>query len=103
MTKEEYFATAQKIKKSYQDAINKLGVEYVESNNPYKIGDIISDNVDTIKIQRIEIMLPLFRAPTDVPECRYYGVQLKKNGSPKKRQDPTISIFQTSIKNHKVK
>ena len=99
MTKEEYLEKIKDIRKRCQDEINALGVEYAKSNNPYKIGDVISDGVETIKIGRVQPVLASYiHVSAGFPVCRYYGVQLKKDGTPKKRQDPTSSIYQSNIK-----
>lgn len=98
MTKEEYIKRIYEIKCKCQDEINALGVEYAKSNNPHKVGDIIHDHIGSIKIERVQIVLSAnVSISFNESYCRYYGIQLKKDGSPMKRQDPTRSIYQKNI------
>lgn len=99
MTKREYINRIDEIKRKCQDEINALGVEYAQSNNPHKVGDIIHDHMGSMKIERVQIVLGAnVSISFNESYCRYYGIQLKKDGSPMKRQDPTRSICQMNIK-----
>lgn len=98
MTKEEYIARLGQIKQKCQEEVNKLGLEYAKSNNPYQVGDTIKDHMGAMVIERVQPVLSAFvQISYNVPVCRYYGVQLKKDGKPMKRQDPTRSIYQSNI------
>lgn len=98
MTKEEYIARLEEIKKKCQKEVNELGVEYAKSNNPHKVGDTIKDHMGAMVIERVQTVLSAFvQISFNIPVCRYYGVQLKKDGTPMKRQDPTRSIYQSNI------
>lgn len=78
----------------FKEAKNNLYIKYALANNPYKIGDIISDHNTTIRIShKPKIRVDIY----GIPSCVYKGVQLNKDGSPSKRQKETI-IFQTNIK-----
>lgn len=98
MTKEEYIARLEEIKKKCQKEVNKLGVDYAKSNNPHQVGDTIKDHMGAMVIERVQIVLSAsVQISFNIPVCCYYGVQLKKDGTPIKRQDPTRSIYQSNI------
>lgn len=91
MTKQEL--KEQLITLYYQYELGKKVVfkNYALSNNPYYIGDIVTDHVASIKIESIGIHVSNGEA-----ECRYEGIQLNKDGKPSKRQDHNI-IYQQNI------
>lgn len=102
MTKEEYIARLEEIKKKCQKEVNELGVEYAKSNNPYQVGDTIKDHMGAMVIERVQTVLSAFvQISYNIPTCRYYGVQLKKDGTPKKRQDPARCISSINIREPK--
>ena len=71
---------------------NKLAREFAEANNPFKEGDIITDGVDTLEIKSFKVSLGWGNT---LPEIVCYGVELKKDGTPKIRQS-RICIYQSS-------
>ena len=98
MTEEEYEAKRTFIQKEYNNKLKALNKECASSNNPYKIGDVITDHYHTIRIERIG--LSSHKAHNDMPQCVYRGVELKKDGTPKKRQVDTV-MFQCNVKEKK--
>lgn len=69
--------------------------EFAFSNNPYKIGDIVTDHIGSIKIEKIKYS---YSANFDeLPQCVYYGIELNKNGKPSKKQNHT-AVWQCNIK-----
>lgn len=61
----------------------RLVKEYVDLHNPYKVGDIFTDHIGSIRIERIIYSYsPDSRYPT--PYFVYEGTELKKDGTPKK-------------------
>lgn len=71
-------------------------MEFAKSNNPYKVGDIVTDHIGALQIQRISVCAPQPYNP--LPCCIYRGVELKKDGTPKKHQDPMRYVYQFNIK-----
>ena len=52
-----------------------------------------------MQIERVQVVLGAYVSVSfNEPYCRYYGIQLKKDGTPLKRQDPTRAIFPQNIK-----
>lgn len=82
MTQEEYRERVKHIYEDFQRRIKELEEEYALSNNPYKVGDIIEDHIGKLKIEEIKTEKYL----GDLPFCAYYGIELKKDGTPCKRQ-----------------
>lgn len=93
MTQEKYLETIAAIDAEYEQKKKKVAEEYAFANNPYKIGDVISDHIGTIIIEKIRFSFPF---GSKYPCCVYVGTQLKKDGTPHKRQEHT-NIFQTNI------
>jgi|LakMenEpi03Aug12_release.lakeMendotaPanAssembly.Ray.scaffolds.fasta_scaffold1040893_1 hypothetical protein len=92
MTQVAYDKKLMEIKMSFEAAKEELYREFAYANNPYKIGDIVTDNTGTIKIEKIKIYLGL----GIYPQCVYFGVELTKKGEPNKRGNKR-SIYQSSI------
>lgn len=66
--------------------------EFVESNAKYKIGDIVGDNSDTIRVEAISYSS--FHGDISI---YYYGPLLTKKGEP--RKDGTKrAVFESAIK-----
>lgn len=82
MTLGEYFKSMANLEDEYKKSKAKLSREFALSNNPYKIGDMFTDHIGSIKIERIEIYFDSI----SIPECVYYGVESTKQGVPFKRQ-----------------
>ena len=68
-----------KIDADYGTAKKALYIEFAKSNEIYKTGDIISDSVKTILIDRITA-----HKSFGFPEPVYNGVELRKDLTPKK-------------------
>jgi len=93
MTQQQYDAAINSLYTEYEQKKKKVAEEYAFANNPYKIGDVISDHIGTIIIEKIRFSFPF---GSKYPCCVYVGTQLKKDGTPHKRQEYT-KIFQTNI------
>jgi len=79
MTFEEFQKMMEIVNKSYQLSIKAAIHNYCDANNPYKIGDIFTDHIGSIKIQAISYFYNEIE-----PCCIYCGIELKKDGSPRK-------------------
>lgn len=95
MTRQEYEQRKKILKQEYDHNLYVLDKEYAMANNPYKIGDIIEDHIGRIKIEKISFG---YTFPHETPGCIYYGIELKKDGTPKKQQDPDRVVYQSNIK-----
>jgi hypothetical protein len=93
MTQEVYLEKMMQIDRSYKAAKDELYKEFAYANNPYKIGDIVTDRIGTVKIEKIQIYLGLHT----FPQCVYTGVELTKKGEPNKKGNKR-SVYQSNIK-----
>ena len=75
--------------------LKALTEEFIMSNNTVKVGDIVTDHIGSIEVERI--------APYEVrfgkPVCQYYGKNLLKSGKQSKR-DPYRTVYQCNLINH---
>lgn len=58
--------------------------EFALGNNPYKKGDIIKDDIGSLIIEKVQVH---FGFGNSLPYCSYTGVELKKDGTPRLKQD----------------
>lgn len=74
--------------------ISRLWKEYAESNNPYKIGDIINDHSGYGRIESIQVNKAF---GNEYPECVYWCEELTVKYLPKKNPSKR-NIWQSNIK-----
>ena len=95
MTKEELRERRQTLYVEYENKKKALLIEYAQSNNPYKVGDIIQDHIGKARIEGIDGIYPLI----DGTACMVYKcVNLTVKGEINKRE-PKRKVYQTNIKN----
>lgn len=92
MTKQEYDERLAVLKKEYDRAKDNIAIEYAKSNNPYIVGDILSnDRGVIIRVDKIA-----YRYGIDgMPYCSYSGIALKKDLTPRKTKPFTDTIYQS--------
>lgn len=90
MTYEEYKEKLNEITLEFNNKVGKLKKEYIMTNTKYNIGDIVEDHIGKIKIEKIKIFYDGFSSELG---CVYYGVDLKKDNTPKKYQTHTAVYF----------
>lgn len=82
MTLKKYFERMKKLENEFKIKKFDLIKECVEENNSYKVGDIITDHIGSIEIEKVSCALP---SGYELPCAKYYGIELKKNLEPKKK------------------
>jgi len=92
MEREEYLRKLKELELSQAKQRKDLAIEYAKLNNPYNVGDIISDHIGTIKIESISFDWGW----NNSPQCVYNGVILKKDLTPNKLNKKT-SVYQSNI------
>jgi hypothetical protein len=95
MTKEEFEERKKEILKKANKERNDLIKQYCDANNPYKVGDIFTDHIGSIKIEKIKYSEGGFGV---MPQCFYFGTELKKDGTPKKSGDKRQAWQSNDIK-----
>lgn len=93
ITNDVYKANLAMLEAEFNAKKKTLAKEFAFANSPHKEGDIITDHNCTIKIDQIKWS---FGRWDELPYCIYYGVALKKNGTPNKRGDRE-GIYQKNI------
>lgn len=96
MNLEEYNLKVKEIEDARQEAIRKLVVECALSNNTIEIGQIVEDHIGKVKVEKIRFNHASFGK---LPSCRYWGIELKKDGTPKKRGDYR-DVYQSNLLSH---
>lgn len=98
MTPEEYKAQLQQAEEQYANERKRIHIAYAMANNPHKKGEIITDGIQTIRIEKIRTYMDGFGS---LPMCIYDGPALKKDGAEKKDRKGNIiqaSIYQVNMK-----
>jgi len=91
MRKEQYNEEMKQLEIIHDNNKRELYKKFAFANNPYKIGDMITDHVATIKIEKIQV-----HKTYDMPQCVYIGTKYNKDGKVSKKQDHN-TIFQNNI------
>jgi len=94
MNKHEYKVKLEAIKREASEAERALMTEYATSNSTVKIGDIVDDTLDRVKVDTIETYLPSVANPH--PSCVYSGVKYTRSLKPFKNGE-RIRIFQNNM------
>jgi hypothetical protein len=92
MDKQEYIEKLKAIDDDAKKAKAAISKEFAMSNNPVKLGDIISDHASTIVVDHIGLGYSC-----GMPECVYRGVALTKKLVPKKNGS-SEKIWQSNLK-----
>lgn len=95
MTYEEYEQKVEELESEFNEKKNELSREFAMANNPYKVGDILQDHFQIIRVEKIKWT---FTYDTNfIPECLYFGTQLTAKLEPKKRQDINPCMYQSNV------
>lgn len=95
MNKEEYLKSKKALEEEFEEKKKQLVREFAFSNNPVKIGDIITDYYKTI---RVEKLLCGYHFGSPMPCMFYRGTRLNKKGEPAKREADDNRVSQTNIR-----
>ena len=92
-TFDEYKKRLQVIDNERQKQVNRLNIEFANANNPYTIGDKVTDHNGTILIEKINHTAGAYN---HLPSCVYFGLELKKDGKPRKDNNKR-NLWQSNI------
>jgi len=90
MNFDEYREKLESFEVELENKKQKLAIEYALTNNPVKVGDIVTDHCHTIKVEKIQIHF------LKKPQCVYLGSELNKTGSIKKNPNNN-TLFQCNL------
>ena len=93
MTIQEYKEKQKELKAEYTKKGQALDIEFANANNPYKVGDIVTDHVGSIEVERISYGYSIDYVPCVI----YIGTELKKDGT-KKKNDSVRNVYSTNIR-----
>lgn len=93
MTKQELDAKIKAIEREADNEKHLAYKQYISENAKYKIGDIISDGTDTIRVE--QVAFDVYRWDISI---FYYGVALTKKGVPRKDGERRV-VYESRIKN----
>jgi len=94
---EQFYSKNNKLKAKHDVAMKKLSEKYALSNNKHEVGDVVSDSVGSISVERITWDYFL---GSDLPYCLYHGVMLTKKLMPYKSGERR-TVSQRDIKGGK--
>ena len=83
MKKEQYEKKLKELENKFKEDKKLIQTEYALSNNTYTKGDIFTDHIGKIMVERIDVTVNFM----GIPQCVYFGLELKKDGTPKKSND----------------
>ncbi len=90
---DNYRIGLEQIEREALEKRNALSIAFAKANNPHKKGDIIADSTGSIIIEEIKVQ----RGYNNVlPTCIYYGIELKKDGTPRVRQERR-AVYQSNL------
>lgn len=92
MNKSEYILRLDDIKSKYDHERLSIGKQYALSNNPYEIGDKITDHIGSGIITKIQV----YHNMHSMPSCVYNVNNLTKSGQISKRE-PYRMIYQINV------
>lgn len=96
MTPEEYKSQLNELKKEANQKELELAKTYAFKNNTYEKGDIVTDHIGSVLI--VDMKLFIGNRYIDMPSLIYKGIELKKDGKPKKG-NPMRDLYQINIIN----
>lgn len=92
MTTEQLHTEQIRLKREYEKALKDVAKKYCDANNPYKVGDVFTDHIGSIIIERIEYHTSLGSYYC----CVYYGTILNKDGTPTKKKGNKRFAYQSN-------
>ena len=95
MSLDDYFDEIKNLDKKYKEDKRMLGLKFIEINAKHKIGDIITDHIGTIKVEKILLNYIYY---SNIPIAVYEGTEYKKDGTPRKKLSVRC-VFENNIVN----
>jgi hypothetical protein len=92
MNHAEYLEKVKQLESDFEMKKISLMKEFVVANNPYKVGDTVTDLAGTILIESMGFAW----GANSKPCATYYGPELKKDGTPKKNRDKR-RVWQSNV------
>lgn len=87
-----YFQKVKDLESEHYKRKEELMKEFVRSNDPYGIGDKVTDHIGTILIESKSYDWGF----NSFPGAVYFGVELKKDGTPNKKMSKR-KVWQSNV------
>lgn len=94
MTKEEFDNRLNELQHEFDKSKKELLLDFAISNNTIAVGDVVCDHIGCGKVETLQVTMNL---PFKYSEMRYWCVELKKDGTPKKN-GASRWVYQSNIK-----
>jgi hypothetical protein len=92
MKEQEYKDELDQLEKNFQSEKKYLAIRYANKNNPYMVGDVITDHIGSGKIISWFACMGSYSLPSLIYRCE----NLTKKGTTNKRE-PKRDIYQSNI------
>lgn len=93
MTKQEFDSRLKELQLEFDKKKKALFVDFALSHNTITIGDIVQDHIGCAEVIKLGIHIRY----DAYSEMRYYCIELKKDGTPKKKETMRW-VYQSNIK-----
>jgi hypothetical protein len=78
----EYKDSVKSLEEKLEWDKTELMKQFVRENNPYKVGDIITDHIGSLKIEKMGYA---WGFSGSMPCATYFGLEINKDGTPNKK------------------
>ena len=93
MNHEEYLQKVKELESEFENRKVELMKDFVGANNPYKIGDKVTDHIGSIIIEKMGFA---WGYSGGKPCATYTGLELKKDGNPTKKESRR-KVWQSNV------
>ena len=97
MELEEYKTKLKELEDEFKKKKRELDMEFAISHSEAEVGEIFTDHIGSILVESRHISFDWNK----LPNLTYYGLELKKDGTPKKSKSKRAAWQSNSIKNSK--
>lgn len=101
MTQEDFKTRLADIDAKYEQEKRNLYSQYAHENNTVEIGDIVEDHIGCGRVLKMKTTLlrydPYPSYPSLIPSLIYVCLEVKKDGTPKKKETYR-DIYQVNVK-----
>lgn len=95
MNREELEQKLKELKIKYDSEKFEIIKSYCDANNPYKVGDVFTDHMGSVIVEKIKYYYSDFYVGY---YCTYLGAVLKKDGKARKNNDKRWAFQSNDIK-----
>ncbi len=79
MKKEYLKSELKRLENEYFTERTRMIKAYCDAHNTHKVGDVVTDHIGSVKLHKIS-----YYVHSEHPCCIYVGLELKKDGTPRK-------------------